>query len=158
MIRRGALLLEALVALAIFVAAGLAILSVMRQGSSDARAWRERMHALDLARSALSQIEAGIATSEQLNGPVPAWEDEEETTGAAFEDFAPAPSGWRLEVRTEPGGVGGATLVTVRAYRDRLNTTGNSLTNQTSGAGVTLRQLIHGIGGANTSASAGDTP
>ena len=127
---RGGLLLEVMVALAIFVVAGVAILGGLRQSVRHAAAQRDHWKALDLARSGLSMIEAGLATAEEIDGAVPAWRDGERSA-AAFDDRPPEPSGWARQVLTEPAGVGGLTLVTIRAYRDRPG-----------GASVTLRQVM----------------
>ena len=98
---------------------------------------------MDLARSALSRIEAGIETPETLNGPVPEWQDEDST--AEFEDAPPAPTGWELSIRTTPfggtgrgggaAGSGGLTLVEVTALRRDPGRAAPAVT-------VTLRQLV----------------
>ncbi|MBX3402081.1 MAG: hypothetical protein KF699_01585 [Phycisphaeraceae bacterium] len=140
--RRGALLMEMMLALAVFVGAALAILSAMGQSAASLAAAKERQRAMDLARSALSRIEAGIETAETLNGPVPEWQDEDST--AEFEDAPPAPTGWELSIRTTPfGGAGrggaiaggGLTLVEVTALRRDPGRAAPAVT-------VTLRQLV----------------
>jgi hypothetical protein len=72
-LRRGALLLEAMFALAIFVMAGSAVLALV----GGARQSMERValdrRAADLARSAMAKIEAGIESAQSLNGPVKPW-------------------------------------------------------------------------------------
>lgn len=119
--RRGALLLELVISLAILVGAGLAVLSMLSQGVRSAKEASEHLKAIDLAMSALAQIEAGIAEPESLNGPVPEWKDEQATTGAAFDESIPEPSGWSLEIETSRAGHADLTIVTVRAVRDRPN-------------------------------------
>lgn len=111
MTRRGGLLLEALIALAVFVMAGLAILSVLRQGVADTRAARDRVRGYDIARSALAQIETGLATIESLDGSVPAWRPP--SSSIAFEDAPPPESPWNVEITTEEAGVGGLSRVRV---------------------------------------------
>ncbi|MEO1130246.1 MAG: hypothetical protein AAFX05_11145 [Planctomycetota bacterium] len=113
--RRGALLLEAGLAVALFAMAGLAILGMLRNAAAGLAAERERLHAVDLATSALAAIEAGIETAESLDGEVPRWTDEQASTG--FEDRPPEPSGWLLEIETDESVYDGLTVVTVHVVR-----------------------------------------
>jgi hypothetical protein len=98
------MVLECMLALAVFVAGALVILSAMN-GSAGALA-RAGMtaRAADLARSAMSRIEAGQSRPESMSGPV---------LGENGEPLGP--EAWELEVRTEPAGPAGLTRVTVRA-------------------------------------------
>lgn len=119
MTRLGALLLEALIALAIFVMAGMAILSIMRQGTGDIRANRDRARGIDIARSTLAQIESGIATAESLDGPVRDWQGD--TSSAAFEDAPPPETPWEVNITTQESGLAGLSRVQVRVTKsDRL--------------------------------------
>jgi Tfp pilus assembly protein PilV len=127
--RRGALLLEVVLALALFVTAGIAILSMVGQSVGSLKAAREKLHAADLARSAMAKIEAGIESAEVLNGPVPAWR--EETDSSADGNDARL-TDWELRVQTEPSSYSGLTLVTVTAAK-----AGNK-----SGPAYTLKQLV----------------
>ena len=117
--RRGALLLELLISLVILVGAGLAVLAMLAQGVRSAREAGEQLRAIDYALSALAKIEAGIETPESLDGEIPVWVDEEATTGAAFDESIPEPSGWRLEIDSSRAGHADLTVVTVRAVRER---------------------------------------
>lgn len=132
--RRGGLLLEVMVALAIFIAAALTILGAVGDASESLESSRLKQRATDLARSAIAKIEAGIETAETLNGPVPEWRDEE-ASSAAFEDELPPPSGWELAVVTTPFGAGDLTMVEVTAVK-RLEGSGRTV------ASATLRQLV----------------
>ncbi|MCC6425775.1 MAG: hypothetical protein IT435_03035 [Phycisphaerales bacterium] len=111
--RRGALLLEVLLALAVFVGAGLAILTVLERSSDAMARVRDRRQACDLATSALARIEAGIDTPETLDGPVPAWEDLSDGSiiGAGGD------ARWELDIRTEVSQFEGLTKVTVEAIK-----------------------------------------
>jgi len=140
---RAALLLEVLVSLAILVTLSMAISAVVRDTSERLALSADQVVAEDMARSALAQIEAGIATPESLNGPVPAWDP----AGAALElgdEIGPRssgeielgsgsgePSGWVLEIDTQPSPYDGLTLVSVRAERE-----------EAAGINATLHQLI----------------
>jgi type II secretory pathway pseudopilin PulG len=135
--------MEMMLALAVFVGAALAILSAIGQSAASLAAAKERQRAADLARSALSRIEAGIDTAETLSGPVPEWQDEE--SDPEFDDSPPAPTGWELTIRTTPfGGVGrggeaatggGLTLVEITALRRDPGRAAPAVT-------FTLRQLV----------------
>ncbi|HYE60483.1 MAG TPA: hypothetical protein VD997_00680 [Phycisphaerales bacterium] len=111
---RGAILLECVLALALFVAAGLTIMGMMDRAASSVADTRDYEIAVDVARSAMAQIEAGIASPETLNGPVPQWRD---AMDATFDDDLPDESGWNLEITTEPSQFDGLTKVSVRAFR-----------------------------------------
>lgn len=101
---RGAILLEVLLALALFVAGALVIMAAMDGSAGAISRARDTARAADLARSAMSRIEAGQARPETMSGPVM------DENGEVLEDEA-----WELEVRTEPAGPAGLSKVTVRA-------------------------------------------
>lgn len=128
---RGALLLESLLALAIFAMAGIAILTLVGQGARSVELTRERLRALDLARSAMARLEAGIDTPETLHGPVAPWGDE---AGGAFADAPPRETGWELRIETTRSEFDGLTMVTVTAQRAGAEEGGPG--------SVTLRQLV----------------
>lgn len=107
--RRGALLLEVVLALAIFVGAGLAVLGAVERAVGSAEYVRDLHVAADLARSAISGIEVGLEDPIAMNGPVRSWE-EGEGTGAG--------NGWELRVEVSPAPFDGLTLVAVTAQRE----------------------------------------
>jgi hypothetical protein len=116
--------------------AALVILSAMGQAARNVEVTRLELEGLDLARSAIAKMEAGLKSAEELRGPAPVWSQYEAEPGAAaFEDELPEPSGWELEIQTEPSQFPGLTLVEVTAVR-RDEATGES------GFGTTLRQLV----------------
>jgi len=156
-IRPGAILLEIVLALALFVAVAITLLSVVSGSIDSLNRSRDRLTAADHARNAMSMIESGIARPETLIGPVPPWTGSEEPL-AGFDDGlganiepeldagSTAPSsmgafgedtGWALEIETEPAEVRGLTLVTVRAFRS--DTDGFE---SESGSSFTLRQIL----------------
>ncbi len=83
--RRGALLLEVMLALSIFVAGGLAILALVRGSVNDLQHARQTLHAADVARSAMSRIEAGIDNPASMTGPVDLWDGR--AAGESAADF-----------------------------------------------------------------------
>ncbi|MCC6659279.1 MAG: hypothetical protein IT437_00165 [Phycisphaerales bacterium] len=143
----GMLLLEVVAAIAVFVMGGMAILSLVGGSADSLSASRDAVKAVDLARSGMARLEAGLATPQNLPGPVPLWDDDADAwlgddsapeTGG-FADAAPRPSGWELEVATEPSRFAGLTLVTVTAVKR---------SGETVAASYTLRQLVRlGRGG-----------
>ena len=113
--RRGGLLIEMIVAIALFVGAGLVVSGSMRDGvRSSIRAMdRERAH--DIASSAFALVAAGVATVDEIDGPVPAYEDPDSNEN--FADLLPAPTGWTIEASTERSSFGALTLLTITAAR-----------------------------------------
>lgn len=126
--RGGAVLLETLLALALFVAAGLAILAYVDRAQSAVQQTRDVARAADLARSAMSRIEAGVDTPETLSGPVQG--DGEQ----------PSAEAWEIEVQTEPAGPPGLSRVTVRAIKRPIEGSDREL------ASFTLVQAVR-VGG-----------
>ncbi len=119
MSRRGTILLEVLIAIAIFVGAGIAILGAAMRGERAVRRVREQEQAADLARSALSAIEAGLATPQNVAtlvrsspgaGPRLVLDSEGLIDAGGEEE-------WSLDVDAEPSAVFGLSLVTVRARK-----------------------------------------
>jgi hypothetical protein len=106
---RGSILLEVLLAIAIFVAAGIATLRVADMATNAASRTALRAKAEDLARSAMAKLEAGVATSETLSGPVKPESDDE--------TLSPEDEGWEIEIETEPSRFAELTHVTVRVIR-----------------------------------------
>jgi hypothetical protein len=138
--RPALLLMEALLALAIFIMVGLAILSMVHGAATTVIRSRDAARAADLARSAMSMLEAGLATSRTLDGPVRSWaEAQQRADEFAFglgNDPGPAGSPWELEIRTEPSQFEGLSRVTVRAFR-RVGRNSDQFL-----ASYTLRQLV----------------
>ncbi|MBM4108612.1 MAG: hypothetical protein FJ255_07340 [Phycisphaerae bacterium] len=116
-IRHGGVLLEVMLAVALFVAAGLAVVSASDRASMASEHARLAVRAGDLARSAMALIEAGLATPESLHGPVRSWRsiagavDE----GPVAEGPAPDERGWELQIQTEPLALDGLVKVSVEA-------------------------------------------
>lgn len=101
MTRRGIILLECIIALAIFVAVGLSLLAMSSLATDITMNTQRQAHARDLARSAMAQIEANLASPETLGGEV--------------KDDSGKPTGWALVVHSEPSQFQGLALVEVTA-------------------------------------------
>jgi Tfp pilus assembly protein PilX len=133
--RRGVMLMEVLLALALVVVVGMTVLSAVSQSTGALRAAREKQVAVDLARSAMAKLEAGIETTTTLSGPVKAWSED---VNLAEVPEGSDEAGWELQVEAEPSSYEGLTYVTVTARR-----TGEGAQGGASGASsFTLRQLV----------------
>lgn len=115
----GSALLEVVVALAVFVGAGSAILAATGRGERFLAAALAEEQAADLARSAISAVEVGIATPQSVgtlvteDGGAPrlAVDADSRSTGLSGDGR------WKLTVETEPGEEPGFMLMTARAER-----------------------------------------
>lgn len=136
--RRGALLLEVILALTLFTTTALMLLAIVGRSLDALEEARHRQTACDLARSAMSRIEAGLASPESLNGPAQLFDQPINAPG----DDAPTESDWELLVETEPSQFDGLTLITITARR---TATSPSQPDESGGAlrgDYTLRQLV----------------
>lgn len=114
--RRGGILLETLVALAVFVATASFVLAASRQALTSARVAALESRATDVARSALAAIEAGLVPRSALDGGEGLLEIIGPVRGAPGPDAADDGAGrWELDVATEPTEFGDLVLVVVTA-------------------------------------------
>lgn len=120
MTRRGAILLELLLAVVLFAMAGLAIHGALDRALDRSVSTSERLRAADLAWSALSLIETGAFQPETLDGPIdgvsPLWFGPDPGAAVSVDEVGPW-SGWELHVETEPSRFRGHTLVSVGVVR-----------------------------------------
>ncbi len=114
--RRGALLIEMIIAIALFVGAGMVVSGSMRDGVRATIRAMDRERATDIAASAFALVEAGIGTVEEIDGPVPPYEDPDDTSN--FADLLPAPTGWVIEAESDRSTFGSLTLLTVSVTRE----------------------------------------
>ena len=129
--RRGVMLMEVVLALALVVVVGMTVLSAVSQSTGALREAREKQVAVDLARSAMAKLEAGIETTTSLSGPVKAWTEDMNLAEVPEEGDE---TGWELVVEAEPASFDGLTYVTVTARR-----AGDEAGRASS---FTLRQLV----------------
>ncbi len=118
---RGAILLEILISLALFVTAGSIILVSTTSMTSALVRSRDRQIAFDLAVAKMAELEAGLTTAEQLHD---SFVDVALISEADRERLDPAGAGpgrWRVVVETEPSRFTPLTNVTIRILdaRDR---------------------------------------
>lgn len=141
--RRGALLLESILAVSVFAMAGIAIMGLVGGSTDSLTRSREALRAADLARSVMARLEAGIGTMRDLSGPVPLWEDDESARegdpsefAGGFADTPGRPSLWEVEIQTEPSAFAGLTKVSVRVFKRAGSESGDLV------ADYTLHQLV----------------
>jgi hypothetical protein len=121
--RRASILLEVLLATAVFAFAGIVVLGVVDGAVADGGRAARRSLAMDLARSEMARIEAGIPGDE---------------------DVSLAVEGMRVEWRLEPCDFPGLALAVVEVFdEERAAAAGDDPVRA-----AVLRQLVRGDGGA----------
>lgn len=151
--KRGAMLFEVMVALAILLMASMTLGGIVMQSVTKMDETRKTMQACDLARSTLAQIEAGLLDPSSVNGPAVRWDASmflmpEDAGGLSegeepLEPMSDAPAGilsasgpqWMLAVETEPTNFAGLFMVTVTATLE-------SEASDVALASYTLRQAV----------------
>ena len=104
--RRGGLLLETLIAIAIFVGVATFALGAVRDGILAAERAKLRIAAVDLASSRIAAVEAGLIS--------PYGSDDD--SGIEAEEFDELPSPFRIEMEAEPSGFAGLVRVVVSVF------------------------------------------
>ncbi|MEI6474466.1 MAG: hypothetical protein WCO75_03645 [Planctomycetota bacterium] len=125
---RGSILLEVLLATAVFAFAGIVVLGVVEGSVSDGARAARRSLAMDVARSELSRMEAGIPTDSQEDHTV---------------------AGLRVESRMEPSDFPGLALAVVEVYDEQTDGRGDVTTSDPPRLAV-LRQLLRGDSGGGS--------
>jgi hypothetical protein len=138
---RGAILLETMLALSIFIGAAVSIYTLVDGSLTSLQRAHMAEQAADLARSAMARIEAGLESPRSLHGPATSWKQQAIARGdigpAAFDEDA-TPTPWELQIDTEPSQFEGLTVLSITASRTAPD--GHAL------ASYTLRQLVR-LGG-----------
>ena len=155
-LRRGAILLECMLTLALLLAASLTVLASMDRAMSSAVRMEERADAMDCAVTGLALVEAGLMPLENIQGPVSKWRDDDVLVRRRID--------WRISVDTQPTTHDGLMLAIVRVYRgDGSDAAPSSLSNEQPV--VTLHQYIQlrtgelgaALEGLNTTGNRGAT-
>lgn len=136
--RRGMILLEILLSIALFVGAGAFCLASTRSVLDSLDRGRRQAEALDLARSKLTELDAGLISITQLeaewSGAVGSYApDAQERLGADLP--------WRIEVDSAPTEYGDLSLVTLTVTE--VSPSGDAGSGGRAPISVTLRQLIN---------------
>lgn len=121
---RASILLEVLIATAVFAFAGVVVLSVVDGSVTDGARAARRSLAMDMARSALARMESGISSSE-----------------SEVQSLQPANS-LRVEQREEASDFPGLRLVVIEVFDDAASANGDAPRI------AVLRQLLKGDAGA----------
>lgn len=112
--RRGFVLLDLVLALAMFVVGGLAVLSQLDFGARRIIDAEQRMGAVGVARTALGLLETGAMSDRELSGPAGSWATPPSEAGGPG---SIEPGEWMCEVEIEPSAWPELTLATVRVRR-----------------------------------------
>ena len=126
--QRGSVLLEVLLATAVFSFAGIVVLGVVDGTVADGARAARRSLAMDVARSQLARMEAGIS-------------DDSQDDRAVF--------GLRVESHMEPSDFPGLALAVVEVYDEQSDGRNDEASNEPPRLAV-LRQLLRGDGGSGT--------
>ena len=126
--QRGSVLLEVLLATAVFSFAGIVVLGVVDGTVADGARAARRSLAMDVARSQLARMEAGISGDSQDDRAV---------------------LGLRVESHMEPSDFPGLALAVVEVYDEQSDGRNDEASNEPPRLAV-LRQLLRGDGGSGT--------
>lgn len=126
--QRGSVLLEVLLATAVFSFAGIVVLGVVDGTVADGARAARRSLAMDVARSQLARMEAGIS-------------DDSQDDRAVF--------GLRVESHMEPSDFPGLALAVVEVYDEQADERSDEASNDPPRLAV-LRQLLRGDGGGGS--------
>ena len=126
--QRGSVLLEVLLATAVISFAGIVVLGVVDGTVADGARAARRSLAMDVARSQLARMEAGIS-------------DDSQDDRAVF--------GLRVESHMEPSDFPGLALAVVEVYDEQADGRSDEASNEPPRLAV-LRQLLRGDGGSGT--------
>ena len=126
--QRGSVLLEVLLATAVFSFAGIVVLGVVDGTVADGARAARRSLAMDVARSQLARMEAGIS-------------DDSQDDRAVF--------GLRVESHMEPSDFPGLALAVVEVYDEQSDGRNDEASNEPPRLAV-LRQLLRGDGGGGS--------
>lgn len=134
--RRAAVLLEALLAIALFVGAAAFTLAATRSALQAVDRHRRSLEAVDLARSKMAELEAGLIALEDLRG------GDDDGVGSTSRSGPPRDAGetprWRTSVKTQRSEFTGLTLVQLTV----AETDDHPLDEGRAPVSFTLRQLV----------------
>jgi len=113
---RASILLEVILAVAIFTAAALVVLRQVSFASDAVQRARDQERAADLVRSAMAMIEAGLETPETLSGPLaPARVAYGLASGSRTAPTTESYANWEMTVEVNPSPFEGLTKVRITA-------------------------------------------
>lgn len=112
----GVVLLDLVVALALFVVGGLAVLAQLDSGARRVIDAEHRVGAYGVARTALALLESGAMGDRELSGPASAWATPAVGSAGGSTSMEPGAQ-WVCEVDLEPSSWPELSLATVRVRR-----------------------------------------
>ncbi|MCZ6835447.1 MAG: hypothetical protein O7G85_06705 [Planctomycetota bacterium] len=137
--KRGAVLFEVLLSIAIFAGAAMFTLGAVRQGINDLERRIRTARALDLARTAIAQLEAGLIDLADLREGDP---DVLMESSKAFDESFEYVR-WTIEAETQRTEYEGLTLLTITVRQEQGEEFGPTRSDDDEDvASVTLRQLV----------------
>lgn len=144
--RRGAVLLEAIISLAIFLAVAAFVLTASRQSLEATRMASLEARGADVARSALAAIDAGLVSTAALDGG----DELLEAIGAIdpadeLDTFASETGRWQLDVVIDPSEFTGLSLATVTAAWVAAGTDGGGLSEVGAETDATVSIVLRGL-------------
>jgi len=104
-------LLDLVIALALFVVGGLAVLAQLDSGARRIVEAEHRLGAVGVARTALGLLESGAMGDRALSGPADDW------ASPVTDEPSQPTAAWHCEVDLEPSTWRGLSLATVRVRR-----------------------------------------
>ena len=133
----GVVLLDLVIALALFTVGGLAVLTQLESGARRIIQAEQRLGAMAMARTAMGLLETGAMGDRELNGPADAWASPSPDDLAAPGAASDSTTQWICEVELEPSQWPALSLATIRVRRVPLGA-------EVEGQPVlaTLRQLV----------------
>lgn len=123
--RRGAILLEILIAFSLFVTAGSIILVSTTSMTAALGHSRDRQVATDLAVSKMAELEAGLTTAELMQDTLVDVDLLSADDSARLETMSDQPRRWRIVVETEQSRFSPLTNVTIRILDARTGRQGD---------------------------------
>lgn len=121
--RGGAILLECVLALSIFVAAGLSIVALAQRSSDAVHGAAQTGLATDIASSVLAQVEAGILSPEAAKGGVEAWME----SSGRWKEGSGSWGRYRVTMDVQPSSFEGLIVVNVRVFAKEASVDGSPL-------------------------------
>ncbi|MBL1216349.1 MAG: hypothetical protein D8M59_02520 [Planctomycetes bacterium] len=146
--RHGAVLLEILIALALFVSSGAVILGAVSTIRMRFAANVDRTIAAHLAATRMAELEAGLTTAERIDGTVtdivaPSDAADDDVRVAIDEDAGLGTGRWRLVVETERSRFSQLSAVTIRVYDTKGLGTAVAANTDDEVEVYVLRSLVH---------------
>ncbi len=142
--RRGGVLFEAMLAIALFVGAASFTLASVRNVTRALERSRMLQEAVDIARSRMAELEAGLITLGALRGETDVGDGYEQRSGAFTldnEGFSMSRPRWRLEIATSRTTFPNLTLVELTVIENR-DEAGQGAADAANAMRYTLRQLV----------------